>query len=101
MLVENKFLRVLIVMGNNILSLVMVPIQLIRLIVNYIRYKEYYNELDLGWTEIIKSFTAGLKRATHANRRFLRNGDLNEFDTDRLAYEVAEQIVNEMEDESV
>ena len=99
MLVENKFLRILVVFGNNVISLIGVPVGIIKLIVTYIREKDMYNDLDLYWTDMWDVYIRGLDRAIQANRDFLKTGDLENFDIDQLATEVAEEYIEEMEDE--
>lgn len=76
----NMFLRVLIVIANFVLVPIMFPIQAVKLVVMYFKDKEEFNEYDIYWADLVDAFVQGIGIGLKSNAKFLKNGDLNEFD---------------------
>lgn len=77
-MVRNKFDRVLIVIGNNIISLVAVPISILAGIC-YVVYENVRYDLEIDFKETVGWIIDGLKQSHTDNIEFIKTGDLHVF----------------------
>ena len=77
-MVRNKFGRILLVIGNNIISLVAVPISVL-VGICYVVYENIKYDLEVDLKTAVGWIIDGLKQSCADNIEFIKTGNLNVF----------------------